>query len=195
MTQPHYRLTWLVALLIVCAAGFCRAAEPPAAAAPAADKTTGITLPRAKQMWVYIGTYTGPKSKGIYLFHLDHTTGILTPSGVAGEVSNPSFLAVHPTNKYIYAVGEVDNFGGKKAGAVTAFSIDRTTGKLTLLNQQPSGGRGPCHVSVDKEGKNALVANYGSGSVAGLPIGEDGKLAAPSSQIQHEGKSANPRRQ
>jgi 6-phosphogluconolactonase len=92
-------------------------------------------------------------------------------------------------------VAEIDMFDGQKAGGVAAFSIDKNTGHLTKLNEQPSGGAGPCHVVVDKEGKNVLVANYGGGSVSALPIGEDGQLKPPSSSIQHEGSSVNPQRQ
>jgi 6-phosphogluconolactonase len=143
---------------------------------------------------VYIGTYTGPKSKGIYLFSLDNASGKLTPKGLAAEVTSPSFLAIHPSQRYLYAVGEVNDFKGKKAGGVSAFSIGQD-GKLTLLNQQPSGGQGPCHISIDKTGRNALVANYGGGSVACLPIDEAGKLKEPSATIQHQGSSLNPQRQ
>src|SRR4051812_44347854 len=102
MTQPMRPPMWFVGLLLASAIALpvpCRAEEP------------AVAVPKAKPMWVSVGTYTGPKSKGIYLFHLDHTTGILTPAGVAGEVTNPSFLAIHPTHKFLYAVGEVDNFG------------------------------------------------------------------------------------
>ena len=146
-------------------------------------------------MLVYVGTYTGAKSKGIYLFRMDPATGALTPAGLAGEVTNPSFLAVGPGGKFLYAVGEIDNFGGKKSGAVSAFSIDPASGKLALLNQQSSGGGGPCHLSVDAAGRNVLVANYGTGSIADLPIGPDGKLAEASTVIQHKGKGPDPKRQ
>ena len=143
---------------------------------------------------VYVGTYTGPKSKGIYLFSLDHSSGKLRPKGLAAEVTSPSFLAIHPSQRYLYAVGEVNDFKGKKAGGVSAFSIG-PDGKLTLLNQQPSGGQGPCHISIDKTGRNALVANYGGGSVACLPIDEGGQLKEPSATVQHQGSSINPQRQ
>jgi 6-phosphogluconolactonase len=144
---------------------------------------------------VYIGTYTGPKSKGIYLLEMDLKSGKLESKGLAGESANPSFLAIHPGRKYLYAVGETGSFDGKKTGSVAAFAIDAATGKLTLLNQQPSAGAAPCHIVVDKEGKNVLVANYSGGSVAVLPIAADGKLAEPSSVIQHQGSSVNKGRQ
>ena len=97
---------------------------------------------------------------------------------LAGETENPSFLALHPSGRFLYAVGEIESFGGRTTGAVSAFAIDAKTGDLTLLNQQPSEGTGPCHLVVDAGGKNVLVANYGGGTVAVLPIGADGRLAA-----------------
>ena len=144
---------------------------------------------------VYVGTYTGPKSKGIYLLELNPKTGELTSQGVAGEAKSPSFLAIHPSQKYLYAVGEIDDFQGKKTGGVYSFAIDAASGKLKMLNQQSSQGAGPCHITVDKAGKNALVANYNAGSVAVLPIKSDGTLAEASCAIRHEGHSVNPGRQ
>jgi 6-phosphogluconolactonase len=145
---------------------------------------------------VYIGTYTGEKSKGIYAFWFDSATGAMTPIGLAGEVTNPSFLAIHPNRRFLYAVSEVASFEGKKVGAVSGFSIDRPTAKLTLLNTVESKGAGPCHVSVDHTGKNVFVANYGSGSVAVLPVDTaSGKLKEASSFVQHAGEVADPKRQ
>lgn len=148
-----------------------------------------------KPMRVYIGTYTTGPSKGIYLFDFDPATGKLEPAGLAGEVANPSFLAIHPSRRFLYAAGEIQEFSGQKSGAVSAFAIDPKSGKLRLLNQQPSGGRGPCHVSIDAAGKYALAANYSTGSAAVLPIHSDGSLARPSSVVQHEGSGPNPKRQ
>jgi 6-phosphogluconolactonase len=139
-------------------------------------------------MTVYVGTYTGPKSKGIYMMRMDPATGALSAPEVAGEVASPSFLTIHPNNKYVYAIGEIDTFQGKKTGAVSAFSIDPASGKLTLLNQQTSGGPGPCYVAVDKTGKVALVANYGGGSIESLPIKDDGSLGEPATFVQHTGE-------
>jgi 6-phosphogluconolactonase len=149
-----------------------------------------------KELLVYVGTYTnGGKSKGIYCYRLNMATGQLTEVGVTEGIKNPSFLAIHPSGKYLYSVSEVSDAGGKPTGAVTAFAMDRKTGKLTALNHQSSEGAGPCHVSVDKTGKCVLVANYGGGSIASLPIGADGSLAKAASAIQHEGSSVNPSRQ
>lgn len=135
---------------------------------------------------VYVGTYTGPNSKGIYRLKLDMKTGKLTPVGVTEGVANPSFLAIHPSEKFLYSVCEISDFDGKKAGGVSAFAVN-DDGSLTLLNQESSVGAGPCHLVVDGSGKNVLVANYGGGSVASLPIGEDGKLKPHSAFVQHEG--------
>ena len=143
----------------------------------------------------YIGTYTGAKSKGIYSCELDSATGELKVLGLAAELKSPSFVAVHPKGKFLYAISEIDNFEGKKAGGVSAFSIEPGTGKLTLLNQQTSGGTGPCYVTVDRSGKVVLVANYGGGSVESIPLERDGKLGQPGSFIQHRGTSVNPDRQ
>lgn len=144
---------------------------------------------------VYIGTYTSAKSKGIYVCRMDPETGTLSPLQVAAETPSPSFLAFHPNKKFLYAVGETEQFGGKKSGSVAAFSIDPGTGKLTAINAQSSGGTGPCHLTVDPTGHDVLVANYNSGSVAVLPIAEDGKLAEPSFVDQHKGTGHDRRRQ
>jgi len=150
---------------------------------------------RGEDMIVYIGTYTGPKSQGIYMTRLDPAKGTLSAPEVAAELKNPSFLAIHPNQKYLYAIGEVDEFKGQKAGGITAFSIDGASGKLTQLNQQSSGGPGPAFVGVDPSGKIAMVANYGGGSVESLPINADGSLGAPASFFQHRGSSIDPARQ
>jgi 6-phosphogluconolactonase len=149
----------------------------------------------ANSKLLYIGTYTGAKSKGIYSARFDSDTGKLSAPELAAETKNPTFLALHPNGRVLYAVGEIDDFQGKRSGAVSAFSIDAKAGKLSLLNQQPSGGGGPCHLAVDKSGNCVLVANYGSGSVAALRIEGDGKLAEPATKIQHTGSSVNRERQ
>ena len=144
---------------------------------------------------VYIGTYTGGKSKGIYVSRFDSATGRLTPPELAVATPSPSFLAFHPGGRFLYAAGENTRLGGKRFGAVSAFSRDAKTGQLTLLNQQSSGGAGPCHLAVDSTGKCLLVANYGDGSIAALAIKADGTLAEPGTIIQHKGSSLNPERQ
>jgi len=170
----------------------CRAGGRGDAWRLAGQQTAGM---RAETLLVYVGTYTGSESKGIYLLRMDLASGALTAPEVAAEVAHPTFLAVHPSRRFLYAVGEIRNFSGRKSGAVSAFAIVPESGKLRLLNQQPSGGTGPCHLTVDGTGRNVLVANYGSGSVAALPVGEDGQLAEPSSVIRHKGSGPNPKRQ
>jgi 6-phosphogluconolactonase len=146
----------------------------------------------AESLSVYFGTYTtgnGP-SKGIYRSVLDLDTGTLSQPALAAEARNPSFVEIHPNGKFLYAVSEAG-----EAGTVSAYAIDAETGNLKFLNQQPSGGSGPCHVNVDHTGRNVLVANYGSGSISVIPIKADGGLAEPTAVVQHEGSSANPSRQ
>jgi 6-phosphogluconolactonase len=149
----------------------------------------------AKAYHVYFGTYTGPKSKGIYVSKLDAATGRLGEARVAAETKSPSFLAVHPNNRVLFAVGEVNDFEGKPAGGVSAFAIDAASGSLTLLNSQTSGGAGPCHLSVDKSGKCVLVANYGGGSIESIKVLPDGRLGDVGSLMQHKGSSVNASRQ
>jgi 6-phosphogluconolactonase len=144
---------------------------------------------------VYVGTYTGPNSKGIYAYRFDPAMGQAASLGLVAETVNPSFVAIDPTRRFLYAVNEISDYQGKKSGAVSAFVIDRASGKLTFLNEMPSGGAGPCHVSLDRTGKYVLVANYDSGSVAVFPVLKDGKLGEASSVIQHSGHGPDPERQ
>jgi 6-phosphogluconolactonase len=144
---------------------------------------------------VYVGTYTDGTSRGIYRLAFDPSPGAMSEPVLAAEARNPSFLALHPNGRFLYAVGEIDSFAGAKSGAVSAFAIDAKTGDLRLLNQQPSEGTGPCHLVVDKTGRNVLVANYGGGTVAVLPIEADGRLEPASSVRTHEGSGPNKGRQ
>lgn len=141
----------------------------------------------------YIGPYTRGESKGIYHAKLDTDTGKLHALKLAAELDSPSFLALHPTKPVVYAVNEVANFGGEKAGAVTALKRDTKTNELTLLNQLTTKGAHPCHVSVTPCGKFVLVANYSGGSIAAYPVQPDGSLGPMSSFVQHEGSSVSPR--
>ena len=162
-----------------------------------ASLSSSPAAPRASRKFiVYVGTYTGEKSKGIYAFRFDSATGRLTPFGLTAESQNPSFLAIHPNKRFLYAVNEVDEFAGKKNnGGVSAFAIDPQTGKLRLLNQQSTGGGSPCHLTVDGKRRSLLVANYVGGSVAVLPIQPDGSLLMTTAFIQHTGGSVNKERQ
>ncbi|MBA3272350.1 MAG: beta-propeller fold lactonase family protein, partial [Chthoniobacterales bacterium] len=144
-----------------------------------------------EKMLVYIATVPDKSDaqQGIYKTTLDTKTGALTSPELVIKTNRSSFITIHPNGRFLYACNEIGDFQGKKTGAASAFSIDDPeTGKLTPINDQPSGGQGPCYVRVDASGKNLLVANYGGGSVAVLPIDvETGKLAAPSAAVQHVG--------
>jgi 6-phosphogluconolactonase len=144
----------------------------------------------AADLRFYVGTYTKKGgSQGIYEFGLNSETGKLTPAGLRAESKNPSFLALHPNGKLLYAVNEIDGSGG-----VSAFAIE-ADGNLRPLNQQPSRGAGACHLIVDPQAKNVLVANYNAGNIAVLPIKADGSLTEATGFVQHHGSSVNPQRQ
>ena len=108
--------------------------------------------------WFYVGTYTGAKSKGIYYGKYEPVSGKIELKGLGAQTISPSFLAVHPDNKYLYAVNE-SNLRGKQEGGVSAFQINQSTGELTEINQTLSGGNSPCHLTTDRTGKYLLVAN------------------------------------
>jgi 6-phosphogluconolactonase len=198
MKTRHHRSTLrrltavhITALFAVTASG-CNGAGLGSASSAGATASAAKT-PAA--MRVYIGTYTGGKSEGIYQMRLDMKSGKLSDPTLAAKVTNPSFLAIDPAGKHLYAVNEVPQFKEQNTGAVASFAIDAKTGGLTLLNQQSSKGAGPCHVAVDHAGKDVLVANYGAGNVAVLPIGKDGSLGEATGFNQHEGSSVDPARQ
>lgn len=146
---------------------------------------------------VYFGTNTNAKnnSKGIYVARFNSASGELTQPELAAEAGNPGFLSIHPTKKYLYASSDVPGAGGKKAGGISAFSIDKKSGKLTPINQSATSGAGPCHVSVDQTGRLAVISNYGNGSISSYSIKEDGSVSPEVCYIQHEGSGADPKRQ
>ena len=158
----------------------------PATVVPSAEAQMATTT---NEFLVYIGTYTGRKSQGIYVCRLNAANGKLTSPALAAETPNPTFLAIHPRGSALYAANEV------RDGFVSAFAMDPKTGQLTFLNKQSSRGNGPCYLSVDHTGHCVLVANYGSGSIATLPIEKGGRLDAAGRFIQHTGSSVNPQRQ
>ena len=156
---------------------------------------SAFSAEKATKVGVFVGTYTGSGSEGIYRFAFDTASGEMSAPELVGKTSNPSFLALHPSKPFLYAVSEVDSFEGKPGGAVAAYQIVGEKGKLSHLNSQSTKGSGPCHVIVDKEGKNIIVANYGGGSVAVLPILPEGKLSPASAFVQHKGTGGDPSRQ
>ena len=141
-------------------------------------------------MHVYVGAYTEPqyegKAEGISLFDFDPRTGTLRPIGVAARMANPSFLALDDTGRFLYAVNELED------GGVSAFARDPASGALTALNSQPSHGADPCYVSLDGDGRFALVANYTSGTVAVLPVAADGQLGPATDVVRYEGSGPRP---
>jgi len=140
---------------------------------------TGLVTAQTKtahQYILYVGTYTERGSKGIYALNFDSAKGRLTPLGLKAEITNPSFVTLSPGGQFLYTVSEVGNFQGRHSGGVVAYRVDANTGGLTLLNQTPSIGEGPCHLSIDKTGKFLLVANYDSGSVSSFALQPDGKI-------------------
>ena len=166
------RLTYLVSLLLLSFTGF------------------------SQQFYLFVGCYTegsfkNGESKGLYVYRFDAATGDLTPvSSIATD--NPSYLALSGDGKFLYSVNETD---GARPGSVSAFSFDKTTGKLTFINKQASGGDDPCYISVDRTRRWAVVANYGGGNYSALPIQANGSLAPATETIQDEGTGPNKARQ
>jgi 6-phosphogluconolactonase len=159
-----------------------------------------------KQLLVYVGTYTEKilfgtgqifegRGEGIHIYGLDPATGSLSPRDTAREIKNPSYLAFHPNHRLLYAVNELKNYNGEATGTLSAFTLDPRNGRLEFINKVATHGTDPCHVTVDATGKYAMVANFASGSVAVLPIREDGGLEEASEVIQHQGSSLDPVRQ
>jgi 6-phosphogluconolactonase len=176
---------------ITAAGGFFISLLAPAAARPDRRKMARQT----QELTLYVGTYTSGKSEGIYVYRMNPATGELRHFDTVKGVVNPSYLAIDPQRRRLYAVNEVDDFNHHPAGAVSAFSIDRQTAGLTLLNQQSSLGGSPCYLTVDRTGKYVLLANYQGGSVAVLPVRADGGLGAATEMVQHHGSGPNRQRQ
>ena len=150
----------------------------------------------ADPIYVYVGTYTPPsgKAEGIYVYRFDPTSGALTRVQTVPTPS-PSFLAIDFAGRWLYAVNELDNYGGKLSGSVSAFTINRVTGNLTYLNTQPSYGTYPAHLTVDPSGRYVLAANYGGGNLAVYPIQPNGSLGVATDLVQNYGAGPNPARQ
>lgn len=138
---------------------------------------------------MFVGTYTRGGSQGIYSYRFNTDTGKLTEAGVAAETENPSFLHITRDGRRLYSVTETSE------GTVSSFDVDRTTGKLKLLNTQKSGGRGPCHLTTDSSSRTLVVAHYGNGSVSAFPLKDDGSIGERTALVQHTGSSIDPRRQ
>ncbi len=148
-----------------------------------------------KKEIIYVGTYAIRESKGIYVFELNRAKGTLKLIQTIVDRSSPSFLAIHPSGKYLYSVNSSPIEGHEGSGSASSFSIDQKTGKLTFINHVSSFGDGPCHIAVDWNGDWAFVSNYNEGNLVVLPIFEDGSLGAPSDSKKYSGKSVNKFRQ
>lgn len=144
---------------------------------------------------LYVGTYSVRASKGIYVFAFDPQEGTATLLQTIDNGKSPSFLAIHPTGQYLYAVNEEDELGEDQSGSICAYSIDPKSGRLTFLNQQLTHGQAPCHITIDQSGKWAFVSNYGSGSLTVFPVLADGSLNEASQLIRHTGQGTDPERQ
>ena len=149
-------------------------------------------LSYSQEYFLFTGTYTNGESKGIYIYSFNAGTGEVTPVSVAEGVSNPSFLALSPNGKYLFAVNQ--NSGGVPS-EVSSFSFDRSTGKLTLINKKPSGSEGPCYISTDASGKWVMVGHYTGGTLTAFPVEKDGELKSYAQMITHTGTSVNKQRQ
>jgi 6-phosphogluconolactonase len=126
---------------------------------------------------------------------MDPSSGELTLKSEAKGILNPSYLVIHPQQRFLHTVNEAQSFGGQEGGGVSALSIHPASGELDLLNTCSSQGEDPCYISIEQTGRFALVANYSSGSVAMFPIQTDGRLGPASEVIQHSGSSVHPERQ
>jgi 6-phosphogluconolactonase len=150
------------------------------------------TIPMLHAQLLYVATYTSKdnapntNSKGIYAYRFDSKTGKLTSLGLAADAADPSWLTLHPSGKFLYAVNELTE--KDPIGNMSAYTMDKNTGKLTLLNKVPTKGSGPCHIAIDSTGKAALVSNYYSGNYIGFQLGADGRIGAQGSLVQETGK-------
>jgi 6-phosphogluconolactonase len=157
------------------------------AAGLAAALVRGASAATAKQYLVYWGTYTSSESKGIYVSRFDSGTGKLSVPELAVESENPSYLAVHPTRRYLYAVNEID-MNGKTIGSVSAFRVDSRTGKLTPINRASTKGAMPCHLNIDKTGAVLAAVNWSTASTVSFPLRRDGSLGEAAAFHQHAGE-------
>lgn len=146
---------------------------------------------QAQHYYLYTGTYTTGESKGIYIFDFNASSGKITPLGFADGIENPSYIAVSSDGRYLYAVNET---GGEKPGSLSSFAIDKKTGNLRLLNNQPTGGDHPCYVDVDKKGNFVVAGNYSGGNLSVFKSTE-GRLSPYVQLIQHTGSGENKMRQ
>jgi 6-phosphogluconolactonase len=155
--------------------------------------TNAATTANSGSLLVYFGTGAQGDSKGIYQSRFNAQDGTLEPAKLAATIDNPTFLAIHPTQPWLYSASELNNSNDKDVFTMNAFRLDPKSGELTFLNHQTSGSHAECHLAVDPSGKNVLAASYSDGRVSCLPIEADGLLGKLSCMIQHEGASVGTR--
>lgn len=159
--------------------------------------TSGIVAQRteANEMLVFISAFAPGDEGAIHAYQLDLDTGQLKQVHRTADVENPFFMALSPDGKFLYSIHGPGKFGGETHEQIAAYELEGRTGRLKLLNRQSARGSAACYLDVDATGKALLVANYSSGSVASLPVREDGSLGEASSFFQHEGSSIDTARQ
>ncbi|MET0625680.1 MAG: lactonase family protein [Pyrinomonadaceae bacterium] len=177
--------------------GFIKAAGLGVAGAALAGEADALARRVAppRELYLFVGTYTTGASEGIYFYRLDLSDGSLTHTGAIAGIRDPSYLTLEPGGRFLYSVNEVEDFGGAKSGAVSAFAVERKTGMLRLLNQTASKGGAPCYVTTTQSGRFVLVANYSGGNVAVLPVRADGSLGEAVEVEQGAGTGPNRERQ
>ena len=156
-----------------------------AAAAP-------VSRARARACRLHRDLYGEDRQQGHLCVRFNDSTGALTPIGLVAETPGPSFLTASANGKFVYAVNELQNFGGAPGGSVTAFAVDAGTSKLTQLNVQPTRGAAPCHLALDRTGRFLAVANYSGGNYSLFPVGSDGRLQPAASVVAGQPIEANP---
>lgn len=161
------------------------------AAAVAAHPLAALAKGGSERM-LFVGTQTTGTSKGIYAYSFDAVTGELKQAGLAVEADMPTFLALSPNKKTLFVANEINQYEGKKSGAVSSYAIDRKAAKLTKINEVGAGGSGTCHVAVDHTGHCAFAANYGGGSAASFAVDKTGKLSDAVSFFQYTGSGPKP---
>jgi len=149
-----------------------------------------VTIPGV--IYAYLGTYTEGRRTGIFVYRYDPSTGALEAASAVETLSNPTFLAIHPSKRFLYAVSEVGDYDGQTQTAASAFAIDPASGGLKLLNHMGCPGQGACHATVDPSSRYVILANYGDGSVTVLPIMADGRLGQATDFVQHTGHGPHP---
>ncbi|MGA2328285.1 MAG: lactonase family protein [Bryobacteraceae bacterium] len=149
----------------------------------------------AADMFVYFGTHTEGPGRGFSLARFDTATGVLTKPEFLIQAAAPAFFVIHPDGRHLYASNSIKTFQGQPVGAVSAYAIDPASARLTLLNQQPSGGADANYVDLDATGRYLFVANYEGGNIAAFALKPDGSIGERTAFFQHTGSSVNPQRQ